>query len=97
MPTIKELTCLLEAVQPQISDECIDEDGQAYIQVTIGASIDGSWDYQTGDNSFTGAAYRHRDWGVTGIYKDSDCQELARYLLEDLQELMRDRAQLTGV
>jgi hypothetical protein len=90
MPDLTELTNLLEGIKPQICEECIDEDGQAYIEVTIGVSIDGSWDYQTGDNSFSGAAYRHKDWGVTYIYADSDCEELAQNLLMRLQEMVSE-------
>jgi hypothetical protein len=46
-----------------------DEDGDLYEfdTLTIGLSEDG-WDFQTGDNSFSGGAYRFPVWVVAEFY-----------------------------
>lgn len=58
------------------------------IQLTIGATIlpDGtaSWSYQTGDNSFTGGAYGHATWGVAWISHESDPEEIAREIVDEI-------------
>lgn len=90
-PTIKELSALFVALKPQICDdyrafECEDGgDTLPSMQVTVGWSEDGSWDYQTGDNSFSGAAYHHRHWAVIALYRRSNTRELARDCVEQLK------------
>ena len=45
-----------------------------------------SWNYQAGDNSFTGACYSDPYWGVGTLCRDSDCDELAAYIMDDLYQ-----------
>ena len=42
------------------------------------------WDYQTGDNSYTGAAYHYPVWGVTTIFPRSRSKELAKEIVEQI-------------
>ncbi len=47
------------------------------------AAITG-YDWQTGDNSYSGAAYFHPYWGVVGVYRDSDPAELATEIVRQI-------------
>jgi hypothetical protein len=91
LPTIKKLSALFRALKPQIADEyrCSDDpdDTTPGMCVTIGCSPDGSWSYQTGDNSFTGGAYGHPDWAVVYLCRRSDSRALAREAIDQIAEL----------
>lgn len=95
MPTIKELRDLFIALKPCIGDEyrCSDDpdDSVPGMCVTVGVSEDGSWDYQTGDNSFTGGAYGHPDWAVVDLHRRSNSTELARDVQDQILELRSQR------
>lgn len=88
-PSIKELSILLKQLKPQIGDEyrASDEDDKPGMCVTIGWSEDGKWSYQTGDNSFTGGAYGYPHWAVVSLYRRSNCRELARDIIDQLEQL----------
>jgi len=90
LPPIKEIAALLRDLKPEICDDyrCTDDpdDETPGILVTIGASADGSWSYQTGDNSFTGGAYGHPAWGLAYLYRNSNCRELARQAVNEIAE-----------
>ena len=66
------------------------EAAPVHVQLTIGATIlpDGSvsWGYQTGDNSFTGGAYGHATWGVAWISHESDPEEIAGEILDEIAD-----------
>lgn len=91
LPTIKEVAALIKHLKKHIRDEYRaegEEDSNVpSMQVTIGIDpSDGSWSYQTGDNSYTGGAYGYRYWGVTSITRRSNSREVARYLINDAAE-----------
>jgi hypothetical protein len=92
LPTIKELARLFVALKSNIGDDYRasddPDDETPGMSVTIGASVDGSWSYQTGDNSFTGGAYGHRHWAVVSLYRRSNSRELAREAREQIAESM---------
>jgi hypothetical protein len=90
LPTKDALVTELERLKNYIHDDCIqvDDDG-ASLELTLGAD-DKGFAMQTGDNSYTGAAYSFRHWAVAYLYKDSDCIELAEYMLDQLLELSSD-------
>lgn len=92
LPAIKAIRALLIALKPQIEDDfrATDDPGDTTpgMQVTIGASPDGSWDYQTGDNSFSGGAYGHAHWGVVYLSRSSNSTELARDCVNEIAESM---------
>jgi hypothetical protein len=45
------------------------------------------WSYQTGDNSYSGAAYLYPIWGVTTIFPRSKSKDLAREVINQIQDL----------
>ncbi len=58
--------------------------------VTFGATLndDGeiNWHYQTGDNSFSGGAYAHHNWGVVYLYRRSNSRELAKQAVSEIAD-----------
>lgn len=91
-PRIGEIAALLRSLKAQIGDDYRasddSEDTTPGMQVTIGASPDGGWSYQTGDNSYTGGAYGHAHWGVTSLYRRSNTLALAREIVGEIGESM---------
>lgn len=90
LPTIKEIYPLVLAVKRDIADEyrAFEETDQPSIQLTVGWSdVTGGWSYQTGDNSYTGGAYGYPHWGVVGVYRTSNCREVAKDIIQQLGEL----------
>lgn len=84
-PSLKQLTSLIKSIKSDICDEyrAFEEDSIPGIQLTIGADEKG-WDYQTGDNSYSGGAYFHRFWGVAGVYRRSNSREVAKDILDQI-------------
>lgn len=71
-----------------------DPSDSPYVDVTIGCTFDFAegcitWSYQTGDNSYTGGAYGHREWFTTSILSRSNCRDLARELTEEIEDRIR--------
>ena len=97
LPSIRELSALVRHVSQQVP-RVSDHDAADYIDkwsgdplpsicLTIGFNPeDGSWDYQTGDNSFTGGAYGYPVWAVTSVYRRNDSRDVARDLIDQLWE-----------
>jgi len=89
LPTITELSALIRAIKPTIMDDyrASDDDTLPCVDLTIGwTPVSGDWNYQTGDNSYTGGAYFHPVWGIVTIYRRSNSRELARDIREQLAE-----------
>ena len=42
------------------------------------------WDYQTGDNSYSGACYHYPVWGVTTVFPRSKSNDLAREVVNQI-------------
>jgi hypothetical protein len=66
-----------------------DVDETPHIQVTIGCTFDMdegeiSWNYQTGDNSYTGGAYGHPEWFTVSITSRSCCKDEARDIVHEM-------------
>jgi hypothetical protein len=58
------------------------------MQVTLGINDDASeYALQTGDNSYTGAAYGFPHWGVSELARDSDATALADEILRQCADL----------
>lgn len=96
LPTISDLYQLIRAVKSDISDEyrafAFEDDDTPGIQLTVGCDTEtGEWSYQTGDNSYTGSAYHYPDWAVIGVYRTSNCRELAKDIRSQLSELYWSR------
>lgn len=65
-------------------------DPTPYLDVTIGCTFDFdegciTWNYQTGDNSYTGGAYGHPEWFTTSILSRSNCKDLAAGLASEIE------------
>lgn len=89
-PKIKDIEALLKSLKPQIRDDyrAFQDDEIPGMQVTVGADDDGRWNYQTGDNIYTGGAYAFPYWGVVGLYRRSNCRELAKDIVSQIAESM---------
>ena len=82
---------LIREIKGYIQDDYLAfyEDEEPGIQLTIGYDPkDDSWSYQTGDNSFHGSAYFYPIWGVVGVYRNSNCREVAKDIVEQIAEQM---------
>lgn len=44
------------------------------------------WDYQTGDNSYSGACYFYPLWGVTTIFPKSKSKDLAQDVVNQIKD-----------
>lgn len=92
LPERPQVAYILSILKEDIRDEfrCTDDpdDNPPGMCVTIGASPDGSWSHQTGDNSFTGGAYGHPVWGVVYLYRDTDVDGAAESVLDEIAEQM---------
>lgn len=87
LPTIRDLSAVVSAVKRDIEDDYLafEGDDRPGIQLTIGWSPDdGRWSYQTGDNSYTGAAYGHPLWAVVGVYRDVTVADVVADIREQL-------------
>jgi len=91
-PLIKEIRALLISLKSDICDDYRasddPDDNTPAICVTIGANEKGEWDYQTGDNSYTGGAYGFPHWAVITLERRSNSTELARDVINQLADLM---------
>jgi len=81
----KDLAALVRHVRADISSEyrAFEDDTAPGIQLTVGANRT-SWNYQTGDNSFTGGAYGYSHWAVMGVYRDTNSFECADDIIAQL-------------
>lgn len=85
-----ELIAELKRLQTRIGDEyrASDDDTAPSMQVTLGINDTASeYALQTGDNSYTGAAYGFPHWGVSALYRDSDAHAVAAELIDQCSEL----------
>ena len=90
LPTIKSLSSLIKALKPSIMDDyrAWEDASLPSMLLTVGWNPeDGSWDYQTGDNSYTGSAYFYPHWGVVAVYRRSNSLDLARDIRWQLADL----------
>ena len=83
----RDVEALLKALKPTIEDDfrSHEEATLPSIAITIGAELtpDGiAWNYQTGDNSYTGGAYGFRDWGIVDLHRRDSCKRLAGDIVE---------------
>lgn len=85
LPPLAGLANLVQSLASQTNDDCPE------IEIAIGWNPgDGSWSYQTGDNSFFGGAYGFPVWSV-GFIEEADTDlsialETAQELIDDLRE-----------
>ena len=87
-PAISNLADLIKEVKKVVRRYGEDRYGGGAITLTVGADGKGrkSWSFQTGDNSFTGGAYLYPHWAVVEVESDSNSDELARSIVDQLEE-----------
>lgn len=89
-----DMATLAKRLIPEIDDDfrCSDapDDETPGMMVTVGVTVedDGtlSWNYQTGDNSFSGGAYCHATWGIGYLHRDTDPEEFADSITADVAD-----------
>lgn len=92
---VPEWTKLLKSLKSDIGDDYRasddTDDDRPGMCVTIGFTPETddepfSWSYQTGDNSYSGGAYGHANWGVVSLYRRSNSRELAEDIADQISE-----------
>ena len=59
------------------------------LDITIACNDQGdAWNYQTGDNSYTGNAYGLNHWAIDTIDADTDASELYASVRNQLEDLL---------
>ena len=92
LPLIKDLSELIKQLKPTIQNdyrasECDLEDSLPSMLLTVGWSAEsGEWNWQTGDNSYSGGAYFYPTWATVAIYRRSNSLKLARDIQDQLSE-----------
>ena len=64
------------------------DDETPHIQVTIGCTFNEgtiSWNYQTGDNSYTGGAYDHPEWFIVYLTSRANCSNEAKDIISEIE------------
>ena len=89
---VNQWAALLRLLKRDIADDyrCTDDpyDNMPGMLVTFGLDEDGGWSYQTGDNSYTGGAYRFHYWGLAHLNRRSNCKALAQEAFNEAADLM---------
>lgn len=85
LPSKQEIMSLINDVLEQ--DFVFNDEG--YIDITVASNGDdpNDWGFQLGDNSFSGQCYFYHHWAIGTIDSDTNVEELATDLLEQLEEL----------
>jgi len=61
--------------------------GKEGLDLTVGYNPKSKeWDYQTGDNSFSGACYHYPVWGVTTVFPRSRSKDLAKDIVNQIRD-----------
>lgn len=87
---VRVLAYDLERLKSQIEDDYIEPgDSLPGIDTTVASNDNlSSWALQTGDNSHTGACYGLPHWGVGRLYRDTDTDEMAKDLIDQVLDLI---------
>lgn len=87
----REVATLLKELKGQIGDDyrATDDpdDNTPGMCVTVSTDNDAShWNYQTGDNSYSGGCYGDPHWAVIYLGRRSNSKELAKAACDELAE-----------
>ena len=78
-----------EFIKLNMVDFHSDADEYGYLEITFATNDEGNtWNYQTGDNSFTGACYSLPHWAVTSIYSETTVNSLYTEIIAQLTDLL---------
>lgn len=72
-----------------VGGDCADPDSSepGFLTVTFGANAElTDWNYQTGDNSYSGGAYGFPYWGLCYIRPRTNSREAAKEAMDDILE-----------
>ena len=96
---IKDVTTLIQAIKADIRDDyrAFEDDDVPGIQFTLGSTDGKSWSWQTGDNSYTGGAYGYAFWAVKGVYRDTNCRELAAQMVGEVRDQIAEAKYWQGI
>lgn len=86
-----ELQHIARAYREEIA--ALASDNETCFQITFGATLredSFDWGWQSGDNSFSGAAYFHPHWAVVYLTPDSNLAEVAEDACQQIQEEAED-------
>lgn len=87
LPSTRELQRCLTRLKAEIQNDYLQEDDdEPSMQITL-ASDERGYALQTGDNSYSGPAYSFRHWAVGSLYRQTDCTDLARDLINECKDL----------
>ena len=86
LPSKEDLMSLIQEIKDQ--DFSFNEDGYIDITVASNGQDQYDWGFQLGDNSYSGACYFYHHWAIGTIDDDTDNDELASDLLDQLEELV---------
>lgn len=84
---VREIAAALRELKVTIEDSfrAYEDDSIPGIAITLGMTGD-DWAIQTGDNQYFGNAYFYRYWGTGGLYRRTNCKELAQDLVDQCYE-----------
>ncbi len=84
----REIASLLISLKGDIDDDfrASEMDETPGMQVTVSTDDMQSWNYQTGDNSYSGGCYGDRHWSVIYLYRKSNCADLAKDAVAELAD-----------
>jgi len=82
-----ELINLIDKIKIMNNSGYLKETDDFQITISVNDNLD-DWNYQTGDNSFTGSCYHHPYWGVSSISKDCNPEDIALALILDLASVI---------
>lgn len=81
MPTLEEVKAELERVAAFVDFDDLGQDDDGYIDVRLRV-FEGDWEVKFGDSQYD---TDHRgDWGYSSICKDSDLEEIAQELIDEV-------------
>lgn len=91
----EELKSIIDSIATDYAENYKDDEEVDYILLTVGTNgelceVSGSvlFGAQTGDNSYTGGAYGYRNWGLGYIDDESDHDDVADGIIEQLSEAL---------
>lgn len=88
----EEFTALFKSLKKEINGETLVETGfgeKPGLEITIGFYFDEEtqeldWNYQTGDNSYTGPVYSFKNWVTTTLFRNTNSANLAEEVCQEI-------------
>jgi len=88
---LRELVEHAKACSIEPESRACDEEDTPGICLTVGWNHKtGKWDWQTGDNTYSGRAYGYPIWAFVDLHADTDAQTAASDILAQLEDQIDD-------